>query len=102
MPQNKSILFSSQQQKQATIAHALCHPARLNIIKHLNNHFLLCSELTALIPLTQSTISHHLNCLLQVNIIKRSEEFGAVGYNINNEGWLIAKQLLQQFFKETA
>ena len=101
MPQNKRMLFSSRQQQVATKAQAMCHPARLEILELLRKHdFMLCGDLVELLPLQQGTISHHLEVLLEAQIIIRDEFVGAVGYRINHIGWQAAKRCIEHFFAQ--
>ena len=101
MPQNKRQLFDSKRQLTSTMAQALCHPARLDIIDLLNKHgFMLCGEITDQLPLVQATVSQHLVILMGANIIIREVNFEVVGYQLNTEGWNEAKNHIKRFFAE--
>ena len=99
MPQNKRILFSSRQQQVANKAQAMCHPARLEILELLRKHdFMVCGDFVELIPLEQGTISHHLEVLLEAQLIIRDELIGEIGYRINHIGWQQARMSIEHFF----
>jgi len=101
MPQNKRQLFKKNRQLVSEKAQALCHPARLDIIKLLKKHgFMLCGEIADHIPLFQATVSQHLDMLLKTEIISREIDYGAVGYRLDEKGWKSAKNHLKQFFAE--
>jgi DNA-binding transcriptional ArsR family regulator len=76
--------FSDQLNQQASILKALGHPARLAIIEHLLQHKqCICGELVLELPLSQPTISQHLNELKKVQLIQGTIEGKTVCYCIN-------------------
>ncbi len=99
MPQDKSFLFTKKNQLTSSVAKALSHPARLNIIQLLEGtNFLIHKEIEENIPLSAGTISQHLDTLIKIKIVTKDEFYGAVGYRLDKEGWLIAKQCIRDFF----
>lgn len=54
---------------------ALGHPARVQIVKHLNEiEQCICGELVGLLPLAQSTVSQHLKILKASGLVKGEVE----------------------------
>jgi ArsR family transcriptional regulator len=58
-------------EREATqVARALADPTRLSILRALLQHGeLSCSELAERFPIAQSTVSHHLNTLMQAELV---------------------------------
>ena len=97
MPQNKRIIFSEELQAQARFAQVMCHPARIEIFKLLNQYeFLLCSEFVDFLPYTQTGVSHHLEVMLCAKLIARVQKFDTVGYSLDINGCSLAKESLQK------
>lgn len=64
--------FHALELELSQMAKCLSHPARIQIITILSKHKdRTCKELVAELPLSQSTVSKHLNDLLQENLICR-------------------------------
>jgi DNA-binding transcriptional ArsR family regulator len=55
--------------KQVRILKALSDPTRLKIVKALGTHELCVCELMLLLDATQSTVSHHLRILKDVDLV---------------------------------
>ena len=101
MPQNKRILFTNELQEQALISQTLSHPARIDIMRLLNEHrFLICDELVSFLPYSQGGVSHHLEIMLKSKIIQRDEKFGAIGYQVDEIGLKRAKKCLQELISD--
>ncbi|WP_226389140.1 ArsR/SmtB family transcription factor [Penaeicola halotolerans] len=65
-------LFSKKDVEYAALSKCLAHPARLMILDILSKHKdRTCKELVFDIPLSQSTVSKHLNDLLAIGLICR-------------------------------
>lgn len=64
---------------------ALSDKTRLDIIGHLlsNGKELSCQELLDKFPLSQPTLSHHINKLIDVNILNERKEGTSHIYSIN-------------------
>lgn len=57
------------EQRAIQIARALADPMRLNILRTLLQHSeLSCGELAERFPIAQSTVSHHLNILMNAGL----------------------------------
>jgi ArsR family transcriptional regulator len=55
----------------ATLARAIGHPARVQILRLLTNRAsCICGDIVAEIPLAQSTVSQHLKVLKDVGLIR--------------------------------
>ena len=95
----KAQVFSNQQNKLATIAKAIGHPARVAIIEYLlKNNTCICNDLVGVLPLSQSTISQHLKELKQVGIIKGEIEGPKMNYCIDEKVWEEAKDIIINLF----
>jgi DNA-binding transcriptional ArsR family regulator len=65
--------------EMARIAKALADPHRCEILERLGAAELCCSDLEAIMPLSQATISHHLKELLEAGLVERRKK-GSFGY----------------------
>jgi ArsR family transcriptional regulator len=82
----KSEHFTLEQNKIATIAKALGHPARIAIIEYLVKvNKCICGDIVNELPLAQPTISQHLKELKNADIIKGNIEGNSICYCINEE-----------------
>ena len=101
MPQNKRFCFPLEDQGVSLFAQALCHPARLEIIRLLNRlPFLLCQQVAEELPLARPTVSQHLAELEKVGIVRKAVQFGLVGYELHPQGWPEAKEQLLHFLRQ--
>ncbi|MCC5928623.1 MAG: winged helix-turn-helix transcriptional regulator [Cyclobacteriaceae bacterium] len=99
MGASKSDVFNARQNKIASYAKALAHPARIAIIQMLiSRQACICNELVDELPLSQSTISQHLKELKTAGLIKGEIERPRINYCIDREAWAEAQQLLQDLF----
>lgn len=84
----KKDLFTPQQNKLATLAKAMAHPARIAIIEYLlRSKTCINGDLVQELGLAQATISQHLRELRDVGIIKGTIEGVSVCYCIDPEKW---------------
>ncbi|MDO1447285.1 metalloregulator ArsR/SmtB family transcription factor [Rhodocytophaga aerolata] len=89
--------FTATQNKVASYAKALAHPARVAIIEYLvKNQTCICGDLVEELPLAQATVSQHLKELKQVGIIKGEIEGTSVCYCLDEKGWGEAREMLLQ------
>ena len=72
--------------EMARIAKALADPHRCEILERLGAAELCCSDLEAIMPLSQATISHHLSKLHAAGLITMRAEGTAHYYRLNPEG----------------
>lgn len=93
MGATKTNHFTEQQNRIASIAKALGHPARIAIIEHLLKvDACICSDIVEEIPLAQSTISQHLKELKNAGLIKGSIEGTSICYCIEESTFAVLKQ----------
>ena len=84
MPLAKTEPFDTSDKQLAEIAKALSHPARIRILRILNNrNSCITGEIVDLLPLSQSTVSQHLKELKSVNLIKGEIEGPRTSYCLN-------------------
>ena len=71
MGTSKTELFSAFQNRLATMAKALGHPARIAILETLiKKGSCVCGDVVEELPLAQSTVSQHLKAMKDAGIIK--------------------------------
>lgn len=93
MGTTKTNHFTEQQNKIASIAKALGHPARVAIIEHiLKVNECICNDIVGELPLAQSTISQHLKELKNAGLIKGSVEGTSICYCIDETTFALIKQ----------
>ena len=91
-----SIIYSDVTKSTARFAKALAHPARLAILKYINdNDCCYTKDLLEEIPMAQSTISQHLKELKNAGLIEGKNELPKIKYCINHDNWNRAKRLLE-------
>lgn len=99
MGTTKSEIFTTKQNKLATLLKALAHPARIAIIQHLvKSEHCICGGLVEELGLAQATISQHLKELKAIGIIKGCVEGTSVSYCINEKVWQQVKKEMDAFF----
>lgn len=75
MVETKKESFSRDEQDLARFAKALAHPARIKILKILNEmNGCMVAEMVDQLPLAQSTVSQHLEELKQAGLIRSASE----------------------------
>ena len=99
MGTTKSYEFSIAENRLATYAKALAHPARIAILKLLvNRQACVCGDIVEELPLSQSTVSQHLKELKEAGLIKGEIEGAKVCYCINEKEWKTAQAWINQLF----
>ncbi len=84
MGATKTEHFTEHQNRIATIAKALGHPARIAIIEHLMKvNECICGDIVNELPLAQPTVSQHLKELKNAGIIKGNIEGNSICYCID-------------------
>ncbi len=87
--------FSVRDNKIASYAKALAHPARVAIIQMLlKKQTCICGDIVDELPLSQSTVSQHLKELKNAGLIKGEIEGVKTCYCIDVKEWQQAKQYL--------
>ena len=92
--------FTRSQNDLAVLAKALGHPARIAILQFLiKSKQCVCGDIVDELPLSQSTVSQHLNELKKAGLIKGNIEGPSVCYCIDEKAWTRAKRLLGDLFE---
>ena len=85
----------------AEIAKALSHPARIRILKILNDlDSCMVGSIVDLLPLSQSTVSQHLKELKRVGLIRGEIEGPKICYCINPKILEKAKKEFNKLFSQ--
>ena len=92
--------FTVKDNRIATYAKALAHPARVAILQLLvKSQSCICGDIVDELPLSQSTVSQHLKELKDAGLIKGNIEGVKVCYCINEEEWEMAKSYITDLLK---
>lgn len=95
----KSKLFTERQNRLATLAKVIGHPARVAIIEYLLEYdTCVCNDLVKELPLSQSTITQHLRELKQIGLIRGEIEGPKVNYCIDEKAWKETKAIFGNLF----
>jgi DNA-binding transcriptional ArsR family regulator len=98
---SKTEEFTKTEVEIAEIAKALSHPARIKILKILNDlNSCMVGSIVDLLPLSQSTVSQHLKELKRVGLIKGEIEGPKICYCINSKVLENAKEELNKLFTQ--
>jgi len=88
MGTTKTESFTEEQNRVAELAKAFAHPARVAIIQYLlEKKACICNDLVEILPLSQATVSQHLQELKKIGIIKGEVNPPKVCYCINEVVW---------------
>ncbi len=94
-------LFSKKQNRIASYAKALGHPARIAILEAImKRKACICGDLVEELNLAQATVSQHLKALKDLEIIKGTIEGTAVCYCINQKSWADMRDYFGDFFAQ--
>jgi DNA-binding transcriptional ArsR family regulator len=92
--------FSVKDNKTASYAKALAHPARVAIVKLLiRKQACICGDIVEELPLSQSTVSQHLKELKEAGLIKGEIEGAKVCYCIDEIEWKQAQAYMTDLFQ---
>ncbi|MFZ5972492.1 MAG: ArsR/SmtB family transcription factor [Bacteroidota bacterium] len=98
---SKTEEFTKSQNEMAALAKALAHPARIAILQFLSKQeTCVCGDIVDELPLSQSTVSQHLNELKKAGLIKGEIEGPSVCYCIDTNGWTKAQKVLGDLFEK--
>lgn len=98
MGTSKTEIFTKRQNRIASFAKGLGHPARVAILEHLFKiNACVCGDLVQEIGLAQPTISQHLKELKNLGLIKGNVEGASVCYCIDRDNWEDMKEVLFAF-----
>lgn len=82
----KKELFDKQYVELANFAKCLAHPARIAIIRLLQDRDCMsCKDIVDSLPLSQSTVSQHLACLIDSQILVRTPHHNSLCYALDKE-----------------
>jgi ArsR family transcriptional regulator, arsenate/arsenite/antimonite-responsive transcriptional repressor len=106
--QNENIMAVSKKEEftpedvwLADVAKALSHPARIRILKILNDlNSCMVGSLVEQLPLAQATVSQHLKELKRVGLITGEIDGPKICYCINNKVLTEAKNALDKLFNK--
>lgn len=91
--------FSKEENEISSFAKAVGHPARVAILQHIiTNGHTSCGELVDKLPLSQSTISQHLNELKTIGLIKGRVYSNSMTYTIQEKVWKEGKDKIIGLF----
>ena len=82
----------------AALLKAMSNPNRLMILCSLLDNELSVSELNALIPLSQSSLSQHLAALRKAELVRTRRESQTIFYSIQGDSVLTIILTLKQLF----
>ncbi|RPI73255.1 MAG: ArsR family transcriptional regulator [Ignavibacteriales bacterium] len=99
MAASKKEEFTQEDIWLADIAKALSHPARIRILKILNDmDSCMVGSLVDQLPLAQATVSQHLKELKRVGLITGEIDGPKICYCVNNKNLVRAKTVLDKLF----
>jgi DNA-binding transcriptional ArsR family regulator len=98
---SKSHLYPEKDRITSGYFKALGHSARLMIIRKLvHNGPNSVAELLKNHPISKPTLSKHLKCLREVNLVTCIEKYPYTIYRIDLKTLKLAKNALRKYFKE--
>ncbi len=101
MAVSKKEEFTQEDIWLADVAKALSHPARIRILKMLNEmNSCMVGNLVDKLPLAQATVSQHLKELKRVGLIDGEIDGPKVCYCVNNKTLIKAKSAFDKLFNK--
>ena len=92
--------FTKTHNDLASLAKALGHPARIAILQFLiKTKSCICGDIVDELPLSQSTVSQHLNELKRVGLIKGNIDGPSICYCIDEKTWAKASKAMNGLFE---
>jgi DNA-binding transcriptional ArsR family regulator len=92
--------FTVKDNRIANYAKALAHPARVAILRILaSRQSCVCGDIVEELPLSQSTVSQHLQALKNAGLIKGEIEGPKVCYCIDEKEWALAQKTIVHLFE---
>jgi DNA-binding transcriptional ArsR family regulator len=99
MAVSKKEEFTQEDIWLADVAKALSHPARIRILKILNNmSSCMVGNIVDQLPLAQATVSQHLKELKRVGLIRGEINGPKICYCMDNKNLIRAKSALDKMF----
>lgn len=85
-------IYTNTQNRIASLAKVLGHPARVAILQHLLKvNSCICGEIVDVVGLSQPTISQHLKEMKNIGLIQGTIEGTSICYCVNQEVYLEIK-----------
>jgi len=101
MAVSKKTEFTNEEIWLADVAKALSHPARIRILKILNEtDSCIVGTIVDKLPLAQATVSQHLKELKRVGLIEGEIDGPKVCYCLNTKSLVKAKSALDKLFSK--
>lgn len=95
----KTEIFTKEQNRIATMAKVIAHPARVAILQHLLKvNECICGDLVEVIGLSQPTISQHLREMKQIDLIQGNIDGTKVCYCINKKTYAQMRDTFSKVF----
>ena len=93
--------YTLADEKLARYAKAMAHPARVFILRFLENQQgCFAGNISERLPIAASTVSQHLKELKDAGLIRGTITAPSIKYCIETENWTEAKALFCQFFEK--
>lgn len=86
----------SDYKSNALIFKAFCDESRLRIIEQLQRGEMCACNLLEELPISQSTLSHHMKILIESGVVKSRKDGKWVYYSMSLDGIKEAASLLEQ------
>lgn len=97
----KTDIYTDEQNRIASIAKVIGHPARVAILQHLiKARSCICGEIVDEIGLSQPTISQHLREMKSIGLIKGEVDGTKVCYCINPEVFREIRNTFANIFEQ--
>jgi len=101
MAASKKEEFTQEDIWLADVAKSLSHPARIRILKILNDlDSCMVGSIVDKLPLAHATVSQHLKELKRVGLIQGEIDGPKICYCVNNKNLLKAKTALDKLFSK--
>ncbi|HEX4888151.1 MAG TPA: metalloregulator ArsR/SmtB family transcription factor [Luteibaculaceae bacterium] len=99
----KTDSYADEQVDMALLIKAVGHPARIAILQAISKtKGCVCGDLVDQLPLSQPTVSQHLNELKKVGLIKGSVEGRSICYCLDTDKLQSIHQFIQQLVQDAA
>lgn len=81
--------------KCSFFALALTHPVRICILDLLHEKPMTHEEISRRVPLSESTVSHHLRILYERGLIRYAEQHPWIYYSLDEEGLRVMRREME-------
>lgn len=93
--------YTPKQEQLAQYAKALSNPARIAIMQFLAKRTeCYFGNIEDELPIAKATVSQHLTALKEVGLIQGTIEGAKVKYCVNQQNWLLAQMLFDEFLHQ--